>query len=295
MTKLLLLGAGGQLGQEIAVRAPEFGIEVAARARAQLDIAARDALDAAIGEARPDIVVNAAAYTKVDKAESERDEAFRVNATGAETVAAACAAAGLPFIHLSTDYVFDGSKPSPYVESDETAPLGVYGASKLAGEQAIRAGHKNHVILRTSWVYGTYGANFLKTVLRLAGERSELRIVADQRGSPTSTRDLADAILRLTPRLLEDGRGRGTYHFTGDGETDWCQFADEILKAREKWVGARPALTAITTADYPTPARRPVNSVLSNDLFKTTFRFKAKPWQLSVKETVDALLQPARA
>jgi dTDP-4-dehydrorhamnose reductase len=265
-----------------------------ARTRAQTDIADSGSIDAAFREARPDVVVNAAAYTKVDKAESERDEAFRINATGAGLVAAACAAADVPLIHISTDYVFDGAKPTPYVESDPTAPLGVYGASKLAGETAVRSGHKKHVILRTSWVYGTYGANFLKTVLRLAGERDELRIVADQRGSPTNTRDLADAIFKLTPRLIADGGHWGTYHFTGDGETTWCQFADEILTARAAWVGKRPVLTPITTAEYPTPARRPANSVLDNALFRTTFQVSARPWQLSVKDAVDALLGPSQ-
>ena len=207
-------------------------------------------------------------------------------------IASACAVASIPLIHISTDYVFDGTKTAPYVESDPTAPLGVYGASKLAGEQAIRDRHKKHVILRTSWVYGKYGANFLKTVLRLAGERSELRIVADQRGSPTNTLDLADAILALTPRLLAGGENWGTYHFSGDGETNWCQFADEILSRREKWTGTRPKLTPITTPEYPTPARRPANSVLSNGLFRTTFQLKARPWQESVRDTVDALVRP---
>jgi dTDP-4-dehydrorhamnose reductase len=294
MTTLLLLGAGGQLGQEIVARAAAFDVTVAARSRADTDIADPTAVAAALDGSNPDIVVNAGAYTKVDKAETERDEAFRVNAAGPGVIAAACAARDIPLIHISTDYVFDGNKPSPYVETDPTAPLGAYGASKLAGEAAVRERHKKHVILRTSWVYGRYGANFLKTVLRLAGERSELRIVADQRGSPTNTRDLADAILELTPRLVRGGDDWGTYHFSGDGETTWCQFADEILKAREATVGARPALTPITTAEYPTPARRPSNSVLDNGRFRTTFRLKARPWRDAVKDTVDALLRPSQ-
>jgi len=294
MTRILLLGAGGQLGQETIARAAAFNAEVLPRSREQTDVGDSAGLEAALRQTRPDIVVNAAAYTKVDKAESERDEAFRVNAIAAGFIADACAAADIPLIHISTDYVFDGAKSSAYVETDPTGPLGVYGASKLAGEKAIRERHKKHVILRTSWVYGKYGANFLKTVLRLANERSELRIVADQHGAPTSTRDLADVILQLTPRLLGDGGHWGTYHFTGDGETTWCQFADEILKAREKWLGSRPTLTPISTAEYPTPARRPSNSVLSNELFRTTFRLKGRPWRETVKDTVDALMQPAR-
>jgi dTDP-4-dehydrorhamnose reductase len=291
MTKILLLGAGGQLGQEVVARAPKFKVDIVARSRSETDIADAGRVAAAIGEAAPDVVLNAAAYTKVDQAESEPEEAHRVNAVGAGLVAKACGAAGIPLIHVSTDYVFDGIKTSPYVESDRTAPLGVYGASKLAGEEAVRADRK-HLILRTSWVYGSYGANFLKTMLRLAGERSELRVVADQRGSPTSTRDLADVILQLAPRVHDD-LPWGTYHFTGQGETNWCQFADEILKARERWARTRPKLVPITTDEYPTAARRPANSVLDNTLFGNTFGLQARPWRDSVHETVDALMGSA--
>jgi len=291
--RLLLLGAGGQLGQEITAAVTD--IDLIGRTRAQTDIADPGAVAAALEQAQPDIVVNAAAYTKVDKAESERDEAFRVNATGAEAIAAACAQSQTPLIHLSTDYVFDGTKPTPYVETDPTAPLGVYGASKLAGEQAVRERHKKHVILRTSWVYGRFGSNFLKTILRLASERDELKVVADQRGSPTGTSDLAHAILGLAPRLVSGAAEAdwGTYHFTGEGETNWCQFADEILSRREKWVGSRPRLTPITTAEYPTAARRPSNSVMDNRPFRARFGLASKPWRQSVRESVDALMAPA--
>src|SRR5690242_1758662 len=266
--RLLLLGAGGQLGQEIT--AASDNVELIGRTRAQADIADSNAVAAELDEAQPDIVVNAAAYTKVDKAESERDEAYRVNAIGPGTVASLCARAQIPLIHISTDYVFDGTKPGPYVEADPAAPLGIYGASKLAGEEVVRERHKKHVILRTSWVYGKFGSNFLKTILRLASERDELKIVADQRGSPTSTGDLAHAIFGLAPRLARGTAEAdwGTYHFTGEGETNWCQFADEILSRREKWAGSRPRLTPITTAEYPTAARRPANSVMDNRLFQ---------------------------
>jgi dTDP-4-dehydrorhamnose reductase len=294
MRTVLLFGAGGQLGQEIVARAPAFKVDVVARSRMESDIAEPEIVEAALRAAAPDAVVNAAAYTKVDKAESEPAEAHRVNATGACVVAQACAAADIPLIHFSTDYVFNGAKPSPYVENDPTAPLNVYGASKLAGENAIRANHEKHLILRTSWVYGKYGTNFLKTMLKLAGERNELKVVADQRGSPTSTLDLADTVLRLTTQL-SDGAPWGTYHFSGEGDTNWCQFADEILKARERRAGARPKLVPITTAEYPTPAQRPANSILDNSLFWATFRLKARPWQGAVQETVGALMGPVRA
>jgi dTDP-4-dehydrorhamnose reductase len=293
MTTILLFGANGQLGQELVARSKSSSARLVACSRTDTDIADAAAVEHTIATLRPDIVVNAAAYTKVDKAESEPDEAYRVNRTGAAVLASACAAVAIPLMHISTDYVFDGSKPDPYAEGDVTAPLGVYGASKLAGEDEIRHRHKKHVILRTSWVYGSYGSNFLKTMLRLAAERSELRVVADQRGSPTSTADLAEAILGLTPRLVAmDGEAVwGTYHFTGEGETNWCQFADEILNQRARLVGSRPSLAPITTSEFPTPARRPANSVLDNSLFRTTFGLRSKPWRLSVRETVDALLK----
>ena len=294
MTAILLFGANGQLGQELVACSGSSNARLVARSRAETDIADAAAVEEAFRAATPDIVVNAAAYTKVDKAESERDEAFRVNQAGAAVLASACAASSIPLLHISTDYVFDGTKAGPYVETDQTAPLGVYGASKLAGEEEIRRRHKKHVILRTSWVYGRYGSNFLKTMLRLAAERSELRVVADQRGSPTSTADLAKAILELAPRLVgNDDAAWGTYHFTGEGETNWCQFADEILNQRAKRLGSRPKVTPITTAEYPTPARRPANSVLDNSRFRATFKLSARPWRLSVQETVDALLKPS--
>ena len=295
MTAILLFGANGQLGQEILARAPSVSFKIVGRSRSETDIADAAAVEAAFRAARPDIVVNAAAYTKVDKAETERDQAYRVNKDGAGILAAVCAAADVPFVHISTDYVFDGSKPGSYVEDDPPAPVSVYGASKLAGEEEVRRRHKKHVILRTSWVYGQYGSNFLKTMLRLAEERSELRVVADQHGSPTCTADLAQAVFALAPRLIHaDDRFWGIYHFTGDGETNWCQFADEILTHRARWKGGRPKLTAITTAEYPTPARRPMNSVLDNSRFRATFGLSAKSWRQSVKESVDALLAPAR-
>jgi dTDP-4-dehydrorhamnose reductase len=289
MTVVLLLGAGGQLGQEIVARAPAARVTVVARTRRDTDIADRDAVATAVRAAKPSMVINTAAYTKVDKAESEQDEAHRTNVTGAGIIAEACAAADVPLIHLSTDYVFDGAKPSPYVETDPTNPLGVYGATKLAGEQAIRARHDKHLIVRTSWVYGIYGANFLKTILRLADQRDELRIVADQYGSPTSTRDLADILLQLAPRL-RDGAPWGTYHLTGEGAATWHGFAAEILKARETRTGKATRLTPIATADYPTAARRPANSVLDNALFRATFGLKARPWREAARETVDGLL-----
>jgi dTDP-4-dehydrorhamnose reductase len=290
--RLLLLGVGGQLGQEITAVAS--GIDLIVRTHQETDVVDANAVAAAFEAAQPNIVVNAAAYTNVDRAESEQEKAFRVNATGAGVIASTCARADIPLVHISTDYVFDGTKGAPYVETDATAPLSVYGASKLAGEDAIRERHKKHLILRTSWVYGRFGSNFLKTILRLAGQREQLKVVADQHGSPTSTADLAAAILALAPRLVSDSASAdwGTYHFTGEGETNWWQFADEIISRREKWVGSRPKLIPITTAEYPTAARRPANSTLDNHRFRTTFGLSSRPWRASVCDVVDALLSP---
>jgi dTDP-4-dehydrorhamnose reductase len=291
MVALLVFGADGQLGQEISATAAAQGLALAAVSHRDADIADASAVGAAIARAAPQVVVNAAAYTKVDQAESAVAEAFRANEAGAGAVATACAAAKVPLIHISTDYVFDGTKSGAYREDDPIAPLGIYGRSKAAGETAVRASLSQHLILRTSWVYGRYGANFLKTMLRLAKERDELTIVADQRGCPTGTADLAAAILRIAPRL---GVGEpalwGTYHFAGIGVTTWHGFASEVVDAQARFTGRRPRVAAITTAQYPTPARRPANSELDTSKFTATFGFRAAPWQERARSVVEALL-----
>ena len=238
---ILLLGAAGQLGQELTALAARRQVPLRGLRHAELDIADQPAVSAAIRAERPAVVVNAAAYTKVDQAEADAPAAYRANADGAGALAAACAAEGVPLVHISTDYMFDGSKPGAYVETDPIAPLGVYGASKAAGEAAVRRAAGRHLILRTSWVYGPYGNNFLKTMLRLAGERDELRIVADQRGCPTATADLAEAILHLLPGVAADGFPWGTYHCAGTGVTTWCDFAAEIVGAQGARHTAQPA------------------------------------------------------
>ena len=276
--KLLVLGAGGQVGRELCRLQWPAGYEIAACEHAGLDIAQGDQVLAAVAGERLDIVINAAAYTAVDRAESEREAAWAVNAAGPANLAAACRDARIPLIHISTDYVFDGKKAGAYAESDAIAPLGVYGRSKASGEAAVRAAAVRHIILRTSWVYGEFGNNFLKTILRLAQDRDELRIVADQRGCPTSTRDIAEAILRIVPKLTDDKNLYGTYHFAGTGATTWHGFASRIIEAQAQITGRSPRVTAITTADYPTAARRPANSVLDCGLFERTFGFRANDW-----------------
>lgn len=290
MTRLLLLGAGGQVGREIAGGAGEAGHELVALDHAGLDITDAAALSRALATARPEVVINAAAYTAVDRAESEPERAHLINAVAPGLIAQACAEQGAALIHLSTDYVFDGTKKGAYVESDPVAPLGVYGASKEAGERAVRAGLARHLIIRTSWVYGIHGANFLKTMLRLASERDRLTIVADQRGCPTATRDIAEGLLAAAPLLAAGTLAPGTYHLAGSGVTSWFDFAAAIVERAGLHTGRHPEIVPIATVDYPTPARRPANSELSSEAFAQASGFRAAPWQDRVAEVVDQLL-----
>jgi dTDP-4-dehydrorhamnose reductase len=287
---ILVFGSGGQLGQELVGVARASGVPLAALTRAQADISDLAQVERALAEIRPSIVLNASAYTKVDRAEAEEEEAFQANAMGPEILARVCAAANLPLIHVSTDYVFDGTQSGAYRESDPVAPLGVYGRSKLAGEEAIRRHLPQHVIVRTSWVYGIHGANFLKTILRLAGERDELRIVGDQNGCPTSTVDLAQALLAVAQALGEGRAGPGTYHLAGTGVTTWHGFAARIVEAQRPFTGRSPSVVPIRTEEYPTPATRPANSELDSSLFGRTFGFTARPWETAVDTTVAQLL-----
>ena len=260
--KVLVLGAGGQVGRELCRHSWPEGYELVAFDRRGLDITRREAVFAVITDVRPDIVVNAAAYTAVDRAESEPDAAWAANCDGPAHIAAACRESGIPLIHISTDYVFDGTKSGPYREDDPVNPLGVYGASKEAGERAVREALREHVILRTAWVYSAHGHNFVKTMLRLAGRtpgaagRRRPDRLADQRGGHRR-RDRADRTVR------HDGNAAwGTYHFAGAGAVTWHGFAEAIFDLAARWRGPPPRVEAITTADYPTPARRPGNSVL---------------------------------
>ncbi|VTZ23748.1 dTDP-4-dehydrorhamnose reductase [Methylocella tundrae] len=284
---ILILGAGGQLGQELQRSASNKAVPHRAFSHAEVDIVDAGAVARALDATRPTVVVNAAAYTKVDLAEKEIEAARLGNEIGPGVIAGVCAAERTPLIHISTDYVFDGAKSAPYVESDPISPLGVYGRTKAAGEAAVREATDHHIILRTSWVYGEFGNNFLKTMLRLARERDELRVVADQRGCPTSTRDIADAILRIAPRIASDANLYGTYHFAGAGATTWHGFANRIVDAQAPITGRRPSVVAITSADYPTPARRPANSVFDCSLFERSFGFSAHPWS----EETDAIVK----
>ncbi len=286
---ILVFGAGGQLGLEMLALAEARGIESKGLTRTQADITDARAVKRAIGETKPRLILNAAAYTAVDRAESEPEPARKSNVEGAENVSHAAAAAGIPIVHISTDYVFDGSKTGAYVETDPISPLGVYGRTKAEGEAAVRAANPHHVILRTAWVFGPYGANFLKTILRLARERDVLRVVADQHGCPTSTLDIAEAVLVVDRALQGQMPPWGTYHFTGSGATSWHGFATAIVEAQAPYTGRRPPVEAITTTDYPTLAMRPANSKLDASLFTAMFGYKAGDWITRTRETVAIL------
>lgn len=272
--RILLTGAQGQVGHELARLLRAHG-DVAATDRATLDLADADAIVAAMRAARPQLVVNAGAYTAVDLAERERDRAFAVNARAPQVLAEEAKRAGALLIHYSTDYVFDGTAATPYAEDAPTNPLNVYGESKLAGERAIAATGARALVLRTSWVYGTRGKNFLLTILRLAAERDELRIVADQAGTPNWSRTLAEATAALVARGLPCLSERaGLYHLSSTGATTWHGFATAIVGDV-----ARPRVVPIATADYPTPARRPAYGVLATDRFRAVFGFALPPWR----------------
>ena len=290
MMRLLVTGRNGQVATSLAERAAAHpGIEVLALGRPELDLENPATVEAAIAAARPDLVVNAAAYTAVDKAESDSGRAFAANRDGAAAAARAAARLGVPVIHLSTDYVYPGDKPSPYVESDATGPSSVYGQSKLEGEQAVMAAHPQALIFRTSWVYSPFGANFVKTMLRIGKDRDVVRVVADQHGNPTSAIDIADAILRLAPGLGSTPAG-GIYHLCGSGSTTWCGLAQATFAESGKLGGPAPQVEAITTAEYPTPARRPANSRMDTAAFTARFGFALRPWPDAVAETVARLL-----
>jgi dTDP-4-dehydrorhamnose reductase len=293
--KLLVLGARGQVGYELCRRGWPAGYAVSAFDRDRVDIASRAAVFQAITSEQPGIVINAAAYTAVDRAESEPEAAWAGNCTGPANLAAACAEAGIPLVHISTDYVFDGTKSGPYREDDPVAPLGVYGQSKEAGDRAVREALPEHVILRTAWVYSAHGHNFVRTMLRLAGERPVLRVVADQTGSPTSAAEIAAAIAAVVRQLDAGNRQWGTYNFTGGGAVTWHGFAEAIFNEAAQWRGVPPRVDAIATADYPTPARRPANSVLDCTKIGEAFGIRPRPWREALVDVIREIYEGAAA
>ncbi len=290
--RLAVTGLKGQVVSALIERAPR-DVEITAIGRPQLDLGLRHAVLANLRHTGCDAIINDAAYTAVDRAESEPDIAMRTNGEGAGHVAEAAAELNVPLLHLSTDYVFDGTLDRPYREDDPTGPTGAYGRSKLAGEQKIAALHPNHVILRTAWVYSPFGANFVKTMLRLGETREEVGVVADQRGNPTSAIDIADALILLARRLAADPSPdlRGIFHLTGRDEASWADVAEAAFKMAEK-AGRRPVrVRRIATADYPTPARRPANSRLDNAKLAARYGLSLPPWRQSLESCVERLLQ----
>jgi dTDP-4-dehydrorhamnose reductase len=285
--RALVIGTSGQLALELQRRPHPTGVELLPAAK--LDVTDPGDLTRNLGELRPELILNASAYTAVDRAESERERAFAVNSAGPKALAEWCAQHGAALVHVSTDYVFDGSKRGPYFETDDTSPLGAYGESKLAGEEAVRSGCPAHVILRTSWVFSAHGQNFLKTMLRLAAEREELRVVADQRGRPTAASDLADAVLLVASRIQAGTPTFGTFHFAGSGETTWHGFAQAIVEEQALATGKKPRVTPIATRDYPTPAKRPANSVLATSAYEQAFGVVPRPWLNGMREAVREL------
>lgn len=292
--KILLLGANGQVGHELRRSLAPLGETVLATrtgvldgiACEQADFDLPDSLPVLIERIAPDVMVNAAAYTAVDRAESEPDAAWRANAESPARLAEACAGSGVLLVHYSTDYVFDGESARPYREEDATGPLGVYGRTKLAGEQAIRGSGCRHLIFRTAWVYGNYGANFMRTMLRLGSERDELRVVADQFGTPTPARLIADVTAAV---LQDDPKRSGVWNLTATGETNWHGFAVEIFRqaSARGLIGRAPRVTPIPASEYPTPARRPRYSRLDTTRLEEDFGIDLPDWKKALEQVLD--------
>jgi dTDP-4-dehydrorhamnose reductase len=288
---ILVTGGSGQVGSALARLTAGSGRAIAFPPRAELDLADPASIRRMMAARDWGAVISCAAYTAVDKAESEADAAFAANATAPGALADASAALGIPIVHVSTDYVFDGSADGAYDEHDPVAPLGVYGASKEAGERLVRSANPRHAILRTAWVVSPWGNNFVKTMLRLGAERPKLGVVADQIGCPTSAIDIAAALLTITDRLRGDATApTGTWHFVNAGAASWHDLARFIFDRAAAQGRPAPELAAITTADYPTPAKRPANSRLATDRITVDFGIVPRPWQAAVGEVVDELL-----
>lgn len=299
--RILLTGKNGQVGWELQRALAPLG-EVIALGSAEMNLADPQAIRQTLAEVRPDVIINPAAYTAVDKAETEPDLAMAVNGSAPGILAEEAKRLNAALIHFSTDYVFDGAQTAPYTEEDSPNPQSMYGRSKLAGELAIRASGAKHLILRTSWVYGVHGGNFMKTMLRLGRERDELRVVADQFGAPTWARDLATATATLLQKWQTaqfDPMLSGVYHLTAAGRTSWHEYAVEIFRLARPWDAAlaqrSPSVLPISTAEFPTPAKRPANSVLSNEKIRQVFGVQLPDWQGSLRDCLEEVLKPASA
>jgi dTDP-4-dehydrorhamnose reductase len=290
--KMVITGAQGQLGRALSEQSQFRGCRVQAPPEDELDITDLEKIDRIIALHQPDLVINTAAYTQVDKAESDEAIAFEINKDGCANLARICAQYQIALVHISTDYVFDGNKGTPYLETDPISPLGVYGRSKAEGEIEIRKHLKEHIILRTSWLYGIHGHNFVKTMLNLAQTKQTLHVVADQYGSPTNAADLAQAIFAISEYLQSKNKiDWGTYHYCGQGVVSWHHFTEKIVELARLHRDIKTArVEPLTTADYPTPAARPANSALDCSRIKKNFGIIPKPWQDSLEITVKKLM-----
>lgn len=289
--KILVIGTSGQLGWETLRQAEKLGFDATGLSTSHLDITKPAQIENTFSNYQPALVINAAAYTHVDRAESEKKLAFSVNRDGPANLAESCAKTDTPLIHISTDFVFDGKKKSPYNEKDPVKPLGIYGRSKEAGEQKIRLYLRQHIILRTSWLYGVHGRNFVKTMLKLGMEKEIIKVVADQYGSPTAAADLAVAVLVIGKRIQKGAEIKwGTYHYCGQGVTTWYDFAEAIFEFARPYGSIKlTRVEPITTDRYPTQAKRPIFSALDCSLIQKHFGIKSKPWRESLKITIQQL------
>lgn len=283
---ILVTGGSGQVGIELRRRSTA----VVAPPRAELDLDDPQMIAAIVSSRTWAAVINAAAYTGVDKAEGDVESAWRRNAVAPAVLAAETARLGIPLLQISTDYVFDGRKSRAYLPDDATGPIGVYGASKLAGEIAVRSANPRHAILRTAWVISAHRANFVKTMLRLGGERDLVRVVDDQHGCPTSAADIADALLVMTDRLVDGAAPSGTWHFVNSGEASWFDLAQAIFAGSALRKGPAATVDRISTAEFPTPARRPANSWLDTTSLEREFGIKPRAWQAALDHILDELL-----
>lgn len=289
MMKVFVAGSAGQLGRALADRAAAAGVDILALGRPDLDLEHCEGADR-IAAFAPDAIINAAAYTAVDAAEGDSARAFAVNRDGAAWLAGIAAQRRIPFLHVSTDYVFDGGKSAAYAEDDAANPQTAYGRTKRAGEEAVLTTYPAALIFRTAWVYSRYGQNFVKTMLRLATERPSLRVVDDQIGNPTSAHDIAAALLAIARHVAQEDRLRGIYHLTAAGETTWFGFAQEIMRIAAELGQKAVPVVPIATADFPTQAKRPANSRLDCEKLHRDFGVRLPRWQDSLAVTMKALL-----
>ncbi len=298
MMKILVVGQSGQLARSLQDVLKPDDWQIICVGRPEIDLSNAGRIQRQFDRLAPELVINAAAYTAVDRAEQEEAVAMALNRDGPACLAKNCKRLDIPLIHISTDYVFDGCKSAPYVESDPVAPLGVYGRSKLAGEEAVRGSLARHLILRTAWVYSPFGGNFAKTMLRLAHDHDELKVVDDQHGTPSYAPHLAQAIISMVTRLNNEqdtDRFWGTYHMTTGGETTWCSFAHEIFARSSELGGPGARAIPIPAKDYPTPAQRPANSVLDCGKLAEQFNIRLPDWREGVSECVERLLKEEKS